>query len=167
MQPNRDRLGLRVPTERIARRAMLWWGLRSLLQMGLVRLALEFLDRQFPQYYQYWEPLVVLTYVVGFVMVVVVPPVRYQIQRWEVADASVFVRDGLFAVALRIAPYARVQTVATRRDPIALLLGLSTVEVSTASSMGPLRLVGLDKDLAADLETRIADAAEAARGEAA
>lgn len=145
---------------------MLWWGLRSLIRVALVRLVLWFVQEEWPQYgEQYWDPLITLTYVVGLVAVFVVPPVRYQIQRWEVGADAVFVRDGLFTVALRVAPFARVQTVATRRGPLEILLGLSTVIVSTASSMGPLNLVGLDHHLATRLETDISERAEKARGE--
>lgn len=167
MRAHRDRLGLRVPDERVSPRTMLWWGLRALVQTVGVRLVLWILQQQVPGYSQdYWNPLVTATYVVGSVLVFIVPPIRYQIQRWEVGAESIYVRDGLLAVALRIAPLSRVQTVATRRGPLEISLGLSTVVVSTASSLGPLRMVGLDRDLAVSLERRIGDEAEAARGEA-
>lgn len=167
MQRRRDRLGLRVPAEKVSPRALIWWGLRGALWTGLVRLVLWVLERELPQYsQQYWDPLITVVYVVGFVAVFVVPPIRYQIQRWEVGAEALFVRDGLLTVALRIAPFSRVQTVATKRGPLEMLLGLSTVIVSTASSMGPLRMVGLNRDLAIRLETEISERAEAARSEA-
>lgn len=162
-----DRLGLRVPAYRVNARAMVWWALRGLLRVGAARLVLWLLERELPQLSeQYWEPLILVTYVVGFILVFVVPPIRYQIQRWELGEESVFVRDGLLRICLRVAPFARVQAVGSRRGPLEMLLRLSTVVVTTASSMGPLHLVGLDRDLAVRLESDISERAERFRGEA-
>lgn len=166
MPTSRDLLGLRVPAHRVHPRAVVWWALRGLLRTGAALVVLWLLDRQLPQYAEYWDPLVTLTWVVGFVLVFVVPPIRYQVQRWELGGEALFVRDGLLRVCLRVAPFARVQAVVSRRGPLEMLLRLSTVIATTASSMGPLRLVGLDRDQAIAVETELSDRAEAARTEA-
>lgn len=166
MTGTQGRLGLRVPEHRVHPRAMAWWGLRGLLRVAVARLVLRVLERELPQYSaEYWDPLVLVTYVVGVVLVIIVPPVRYQIQRWEVGDESVFARDGLLRVCLRVAPFARIQAVASRRGPLEMMLRLSTVIVTTASSMGPVYLVGLDRDRAAEIETELSIRAERSRGE--
>lgn len=138
MDRERGRLGLRVPAHRVHPRAVVWWALRGLLWAGAARAVLAWLEHELPQFSEgYWEPLITTTYVVGFVLVVVVPPIRYQIQRWEVGTESVYVRDGLLQVNLRVAPFSRVQAVGSRRGPLEMLLRLTTVVVTTASSMGP------------------------------
>lgn len=146
---------------------MAWWALHGLIRTGVARIVLAVLERELPQHSeQYWHPLIAATYALGFVLVFVVPPVRFQIQRWEVGAESVYVRDGLLRVSLRMAPHARVQVVASRRGPLEMLLRLTTVIVTTASSMGPLHLVGLDRDLATRLEAELSERAEASRSEA-
>ncbi|GAB2598820.1 hypothetical protein GCM10009696_00270 [Kocuria himachalensis] len=122
----------------------------------------------------FWVPVIlmwldrlsVVVLVVGAVMVLVAPPVRYQVHRWEVGSGSVHVRDGLLRIMWRITPTDRIQAVHVRRNLLELALGLSSVIVSTASSYGPLVVVGLDKDRASAVADELERAAQEASGEA-
>lgn len=180
MASTRETLGLRVPEHRVDRRAVLYWGLRELLRWGGLWLLVRWIRGSLPLWLAevpgvlprvpdvlvWLDRLGVALLVVGAVMVLVAPPVRYQIHRWEVGAEAVHVRDGLLRIAWRIAPTARIQAVHVRRNLLELLLGLSSVIVTTASSYGPLVVVGLDKDRASGVADELERAAERAPGEA-
>ena len=180
MALTREALGLRVPGHRVARRAVLYWGLLELLRWGGAWLLVRWVRDSLPGWLAdvpavlSWMPdvlvwldrLGVAVLVVGAVMVFVSPPVRYQIHRWEVGAEAVHVRDGLLRIAWRIAPTTRIQAVHVRRNLLELLLGLSSVIVTTTSSYGPLRIVGLDRDRASGIADELEHAAEQAPGEA-
>ena len=98
--------------------------------------------------------------VITVVDMVVVPRWRYAVHRWECSPTAVFTRTGWWTQERRVAPISRVQTVDLERGPIARMLGLATVTVTTASSAGAVELEGLDlataESVVADL-TRITD----------
>lgn len=131
--------------------------------MGFAGLSVEFLT---PEILRWLDRLSVTLLVLGAIMVVASPPVRYQIHRWQIGDDTVYARDGLFWVAWRITPIARIQAVHLRRDPLELLLGLSSLIVSSASSNGPIVVVGLDQKQAATIASGLERAAAAIPGEA-
>jgi membrane protein YdbS with pleckstrin-like domain len=66
----------------------------------------------------------------------------------------------------RVAPLSRVQTVDAVRGPIEQALGLATLRVTTASSSGAISIVGLDKDVAAELAERLTLVVERVPGDA-
>jgi membrane protein YdbS with pleckstrin-like domain len=91
---------------------------------------------------------------------VVVPRVRWAIHRWEATDDAIYSRSGLFWEEWRAAPLSRVQTVDKTRGPLERRFGLATVEVTTASSKGAVRISALDADLAAEMVDRLTILAE-------
>jgi len=91
---------------------------------------------------------------------------RYRVHRWEVTSSAVYTQTGWISQERRIAPLSRVQTVDLTRGPIAQLLRLATVRVTTASAAGHLVVHGLDQDEAAALVERLTAAAAAERGDA-
>ncbi|MEV4888657.1 PH domain-containing protein [Nonomuraea sp. NPDC055795] len=90
--------------------------------------------------------------------ILVMPPWRMRVHRWEVAQEAVFTRAGWVREQWRIAPMERIQTVDTLRGPLQQLFGLSSVVVTTASAAGALTIDGLDHEdarlLAEDLAAR-------------
>ncbi|MGV9711885.1 PH domain-containing protein [Gordonia sp. NPDC003424] len=90
--------------------------------------------------------------------VVVVPLWRYRFHRWEVSPDAVYTQSGWFVRSRVIIPIARIQVVDTAAGPIEQLLDLATLTVTTASSAGTIRVVGLDAEVArraaADLTIR-------------
>lgn len=80
--------------------------------------------------------------------VVVAPPVRYRIHRWEVTEDAVYTRRGWINREQRIAPLARVQTVDLAQGPLMRSFGLSSITVTTASSAGAISIDCLDDDVA-------------------
>jgi membrane protein YdbS with pleckstrin-like domain len=78
----------------------------------------------------------------------------------------VYTRTGWLSQERRIAPISRVQTVDTERGPLARLLGLATVTVTTASSAGAVKITALDQAVADETVTRLTDIAGRTVGDA-
>jgi uncharacterized protein len=91
---------------------------------------------------------------------------RYRVHRWETTDDAVYTRTGWLWQEWRVAPMSRIQTVDTERGPLEQLFGLSSITVTTASAAGPLKIVGLDHELAAELVRRLTAATQANPGDA-
>ncbi len=86
--------------------------------------------------------------VLGAAYLSVMPIWRYRVHRWESTPTAVYTQTGWFDQERRIAPVSRIQTVDLARGPVAQLLGLASVTVTTASAAGPLKIHGLDLDVA-------------------
>lgn len=97
---------------------------------------------------------------------VVMPIWRYRVHRWESTPTAVYTQSGWLDQERRIAPVSRIQTVDMARGPVAQLLGLATVTVTTASAAGPLRIHGLDLDVARHLVEELTELTVAERGDA-
>lgn len=158
---------LRPPAHRLSPRAVSWWRLRSLLG-GLAVLvpqlvALLVLGGSAPS-------LLVVTAVgtglVAAAHLLVVPPLRYRIHRWEVTPEAVYTLSGWLVREWRIAPISRIQTVDTQHGPLQQLLKLAAVTVTTASARGPVRIEGLDDDAAAALARTLTETTHATPGDA-
>jgi membrane protein YdbS with pleckstrin-like domain len=98
--------------------------------------------------------------------VVTMPLVRYRVHRWETTDVAVYTQSGWLSRERRIAPMSRVQTVDVEQGPVARLLGLASVTVTTASAAGPLRIEGLDRATADRLVTDLTRQTQAQPGDA-
>jgi membrane protein YdbS with pleckstrin-like domain len=108
----------------------------------------------------------VVVLALGIPYAVVVPLWRYRVHRWETTDDAVYTRTGWLWQEWRVAPMSRIQTVDTERGPLEQLFGLSSITVTTASAAGPLKIVGLDHELAAELVRRLTAATQANPGDA-
>ena len=78
----------------------------------------------------------------------IMPVWRYRVHRWEHTETAVYTQTGWLDQERRIAPVSRIQTVDMTRGPVAQALGLASVTVTTASAAGPLKIHGLDLDVA-------------------
>jgi uncharacterized protein len=158
---------LRAPAHRLSPRARTWWRLRALLN-GLVPvvpqvLALAVLGDAAPG----WLGLTTsVTVAAVLAYTVAVPPLRYRIHRWEVTDEAVYTLSGWLVREWRIAPISRVQTVDTEHGPLQQLLRLANVTVTTASARGPVRIMGLDAQEAAELARTLTETTQATPGDA-
>ena len=98
--------------------------------------------------------------------VIAMPIYRYRVHRWETTATAVYTQTGWLARERRIAPMSRVQTVDLEQSVISRILGLATVTVTTASAAGPLRIEGLDHDVAERLVDELTRRAEDEAGDA-
>ncbi|WP_161928272.1 PH domain-containing protein [Gordonia crocea] len=150
-------LALREPANQVEPRARTLWrivplvvGIPAFLIATIVALAV-------PQARAAAIAVAVAALVATLFFTVVVPEWRYRFHRWEVSPAAVYTQSGWFRRTAVIIPIARIQVVDTEAGPIEQLLRLATLTVTTASSAGTIRIVGLDAEtarrIAADLTT--------------
>lgn len=153
---------LRDPEHRVSPRAQLLWGAGALVQAALLGGALVVLQmlRGVPVWGWPLYAALAVGYVVGM------PLFRYRVHRWERTATAVYTQSGWLGRERRIAPMSRVQTVDLHQSPLARLLGLASVTVTTASAAGPLRIDGLEHDVAARLVDDLTALAHAETGDA-
>ena len=112
----------------------------------------------------WWVWLLYAVAALGYL--VAMPLVRYRIHRWETTDTAVYTQTGWLSRERRVAPMSRVQTVDFDQGPVARLLGLASVTVTTASAAGPLRIQGLDLDVAERIVNELTRRTDAEPGDA-
>jgi membrane protein YdbS with pleckstrin-like domain len=157
---------LRPPHNRVERRAIGWWIAQELLGVLIPALILAVLALAVESA-RFWLFLVMtIVLVIGIPYAVVVPLWRYAVHRWETTEDAVYAKTGWLWQEWRVAPMSRIQTVDTERGPLEQLFRLSSVTVTTASAAGPIKIVGLDHELAAELVQRLTSATQAASGDA-
>ena len=113
-----------------------------------------------------WRTAIVATAVVVVLHALIMPRWRYRVHRWEVTDQALYTRSGWFSVHWRIAPISRIQTIDSHRSFGERLFGLANVTATTASAAGPVRIHGLDRELADSLLDQLAVATGQAAGDA-
>src|SRR5215469_12220173 len=157
--------GLRVPGNRVSRRAISYWTARAAVGALLVVLA-EVAIAVPSGFGSAWLAVVVATVVVLGGHAVIMPRWRYRVHRWEVTDEALYTRSGWFSVHWRIAPISRIQTIDSHRSLGERIFGLANVTATTASAAGPVRIHALDRQLADRLLDQLAVATGQTPGDA-
>ncbi len=135
--------GLRVPRNRVSRRAISYWTARSVVEAGAVLLA-ETVGAAIGGFSPTWVAVLAASAVLLGARAVIMPQWRYRVHRWEVTDEALFTRAGWFSVHWHIAPISRIQTIDSHRSLGERIFGLANVTATTASAAGPVRIHGLD-----------------------
>jgi membrane protein YdbS with pleckstrin-like domain len=161
-------LQLRPPRHLVSPRAIWYWTVRaSFGWLAFVAFQVAFLLVSEGDGALQWHLAVLTaTAVAAAVHLVVMPQWRYRVHRWEATPHAVYTQAGWFSQQRRIAPISRIQTVDSERGPLEQLFGLSNVRVTTASAAGPLRIHGLDRQVAQSLVDDLARAIESTSGDA-
>lgn len=152
---------LRPPRQSVSPRAVAWWRTRSALCAAAAAGALLLLGVPVDASWPEWSAAALA--VVGLLWTLFVPPARARRHRWEVTDDAVYTTDGWFWQSGRVAPLSRVQSVDSMSSPLQRAFGLTGVTVTTASAMGSLKVVGLEREDAqrlVDVLVRRSDAVE-------
>jgi len=157
--------GLRVPGNRVSRRAISYWTARAVLSGGTVVLAVV-IGAAASGFSAAWSAAIAATAVAAAAHALIMPRWRYRVHRWEVTDQALYTRSGWFSVHWRIAPISRIQTIDSHRSFGERLFGLANVTATTASAAGPVRIHGLDRKLADTLLDQLAVATGQAPGDA-
>ena len=160
-------LRLREPANLVSPRARLMWLAEGALLMLILlggQVAWWFIDGRGSR----TPHLVVgaVWLVVTVLYLSIMPVWRYRVHRWENTETAVYTQTGWLDQERRIAPVSRIQTVDMNRGPVAQALGLASVTVTTASAAGPLRINGLDLDVARHLVEDLTVLTIAERGDA-
>lgn len=158
-----DSAVMRDPAERVSPRARLRW-LVGALGGGAALLVATAVLAGWRAEVPWWVLLPVAVAVAGYAAVV--PQWRYLVHRWEITDTALYTQTGWWARERRIAPMSRIQTVDYNEDALDRIFGLATVTATTASSAGPVRIVGLDAGLARRLTEELTRKADAVEGDA-
>ncbi|MFE7560008.1 PH domain-containing protein [Kitasatospora sp. NPDC057500] len=157
---------LRPPRHRLDRRALLWWRTQA-AALALPPVAvLALLTALIPPARTWLGLALAVTTALGLAHLLVMPAWRYRVHRWEAGEDAVYAVSGWLWQQARIAPHSRIQTVDTASGPIQRLFGLTGLVVTTASAAGPVRIQGLDRQVAADLAETLAARARATPGDA-
>ncbi|MGM7703604.1 PH domain-containing protein [Pseudalkalibacillus sp. Hm43] len=84
-----------------------------------------------------WVPVVVivLSILLSYIMIQVVPKIRYRIWRYEVREYEIELKFGLFIIRRVLIPMVRVQHVDTKQGPLLRHYNLSSVTISTAATI--------------------------------
>lgn len=98
--------------------------------------------------------------------IAVMPAYRYRVHRWESTATAVYTQSGWLSRERRIAPMSRVQTVDFDQSLLDRVFGLAGVTVTTASAAGPVRIEGLDREVAERLVEDLTRRTEAEAGDA-
>ena len=160
-------LRLREPANLVSPRARLMWLVEGAIFMLVLlggQVAWWFIDGRGSR----TPHLVVgaVWLVVSVLYLSIMPVWRYRVHRWENTETAVYTQTGWLDQERRIAPVSRIQTVDMTRGPVAQALGLASVTVTTASAAGPLKIHGLDVDVARHLVEDLTALTIAERGDA-
>lgn len=151
------------PQKRISERALTVWkisaGLHSLVVWiiagGLITLTVLF---DWP----YWiiGAAVVVAALYSYLLIVLLPTLRWKRWRYEVREQEIELQYGVFIIKKTLIPMIRVQHVDTQQGPLLRKYRLSTVTVSTAATVH--EIPALDMEEAEGLRTSISRLARVA-----
>jgi membrane protein YdbS with pleckstrin-like domain len=159
-------LTLRAPRHLVSRKAIGFWAARA-GAVWLVILALQLIWLVSDQQTRAVRAAALaVTAVVAIGHVTIMPLWRFRVHRWEATPEAVYTQAGWLTQTRRIAPVSRIQTVDTERGPIEQVFGLANVTVTTASAAGPLKIHGLDRDVAQRLVDELTTNTQATTGDA-
>jgi membrane protein YdbS with pleckstrin-like domain len=168
---------LRQPANRVARAAIWLWAGRGMLSLVVIVALLTLVAWILSQQDVPGGPMAWLSdhawalpsagaLVAGVPLVLVQPPYRYAVHRWEVTSDLVYTRTGWLDRRWHLVPISRIQTVDTDRGPIERVFDLATVRIHTASHAGSSTIEGLPLDVATELAGTLAERANGLRDDA-
>jgi hypothetical protein len=157
---------LRPPAHLVSRRAIAYWTVRATpVWLVLIAVQLIWLAADSDNSTAHLVVLII-TVALAAAHLIVMPTWRYRVHRWETTPDAVYTQSGWFDQERRIAPISRIQTVDSQRGPLEQLFGLANVTVTTASAAGPLKIHGLDLQVAQQLVHELTTTTQATPGDA-
>lgn len=157
---------LREPANLVSPRALSYWRVTEAIYLVITGVALVVLLIVLPSF-PWWAWLIAAVVIVpGIFNLLVAPPIRYRIHRWEITDEAVFTRSGWINTEQRIAPLSRVQTVDSKQSFLMRMFHLASITVTTASAAGPITIECLDADEARQLVATLTTITSATTGDA-
>jgi membrane protein YdbS with pleckstrin-like domain len=158
-------VSLREPAHLVSPRAVAYWRLtaflRALFVWAVIAVVIILVDDR-----PWVIALGVVLTVALVVHLLVMPPLRYRIHRWEVTPEAIHTRSGWLSLEQRVAPLSRVQTVDSEQQALMRLFSLATVTATTASAAGPIRIECLDQEVAKRLVADLTEYAARTAGDA-
>ncbi|WP_411954474.1 PH domain-containing protein [Alkalibacillus sp. S2W] len=148
------------PQHRIAEDAIKAWRITEVIVMVILLLLViaSFIVGHFFNW-ALWISLTALAVwgVLAYLMIFVIPVVRWRRWRYEVFDQEIYVQHGILIVSRTLVPMIRVQHVDTKQGPILKRFNLSNLTVSTAATIH--EIPALPQEEAAALRDQISELA--------
>ncbi|MCF6139363.1 PH domain-containing protein [Pseudalkalibacillus berkeleyi] len=126
------------PSNQIAKRALTVWRLNGIFNSLIFLLAsigsvVLVVLTEVP----FWVSVIaiILSVIVSYIMIQVVPKIRYRVWRYEVREYEIELKYGLFIIRRVLIPMIRVQHVDTKQGPLLRHYDLSSVTISTAATV--------------------------------
>lgn len=126
------------PSNQIAKRALTVWRLNGVFNSLIFLLAsigsvVLVVLTEVP----FWVSVIaiIISVIVSYIMIQVVPKIRYRVWRYEVREYEIELKYGLFIIRRVLIPMIRVQHVDTKQGPVLRHYDLSTVTISTAATV--------------------------------
>jgi len=111
-----------------------------------------------------WLVLAAVAALVVF-SVVFYPGLRYRRWRWQLTELAIELRFGVLVRTQETVPYFRIQQIDITAGPVDRLLGLASLQVTSASASGSATLPGIAADHAPEVRAELLARAAAAVGE--
>jgi uncharacterized protein len=110
-----------------------------------------------------WLVLAAVAALVVF-SVVFYPGLRYRRWRWQLTELAIELRYGVLVRTQETVPYFRIQQIDIAAGPVDRLLGLASLQVTSASASGSATLPGIAADHAPQVRAELLARAAAAVG---
>ncbi|MDW0118057.1 PH domain-containing protein [Sporosarcina thermotolerans] len=126
------------PANRISKKGLRVWRLYGMIQT--IILAVLAIGGGVLTYFlegPWWIYAVetVLLLIIGYLLIILFPKVRWMRWRYEVRDSEIELQHGIFIVKRTLIPMVRVQHVDTSQGPILRKYGLAEISISTAATV--------------------------------
>ncbi|MFA9431539.1 PH domain-containing protein [Egicoccus sp. AB-alg2] len=109
--------------------------------------------------------ITVLAAALALAWIVAWPRAQYRRWRWQLTDLALELRHGVVVRRHQAVPYFRIQQIDVAQGPVDRLLGLATLQVTTASASGSAALPGIPADDAPGIRVELLARAAEAVGE--
>ena len=111
-------------------------------------------------YFSNSQTLALLTFTLIFLLDIIYPYYRYKNWFFEVHNDHLEIMHGVLFKTSAVIPFVRVQHIDTDRGPIERILGLATLNVYTAGSMGSdMMIPGLSRERAEEMQEELKEKA--------
>ena len=111
-------------------------------------------------YFSNSQTLALLTFTLIFLLDIIYPYYRYKNWFFEVHNDHLEIMHGVLFKTSAVIPFVRVQHIDTDRGPIERILGLATLNVYTAGSMGSdMMIPGLSRSRAEEMQEELKEKA--------
>lgn len=151
------------PKYQLPKKSQIVWRLYGVIQtiiLILVTAIIVFLTDKY-EWPQWIIWVAVSSVVLSIVLsIIIFPPVRWKIWRYEVREQEIEIQSGLFVVKRTLIPMVRVQHVDTEQGPILKKYNLANISISSAATVHTIpMLLTEDADM---LRTKISELARVA-----
>lgn len=139
------------PGERLDKKAVTAWrviGGIYFVFMVVILVAYLMFSRYYGPYPVYIAYIIgAITFVMGVLLIGVIPLVRMYYWRYEIREHEVDIQYGIIVIRRSLIPIARIQHVDTEQGPVLRYFGLASLSVSTAGTTHKIPALKMERAL--------------------